>query len=277
MHFAVRHVVLALILHSLVLGLLLMRFGFSDRKIITPPIVNAVLIDSSRSQLANQRAAEAERERQKQAQIAREKAEQEAQQRAEAEKQRQQKLAKEKAEQEARQKAEAAKKKAAEEAKKKAAEEARKKAEAEKQRKAAEAKKKAEAEQQRRLEQERKAREARQKELSDALAAEEGARKNAEIEAQKASKRQIWVKRMEDRVRSNWLRPPGFDQDFVCLVEVQQLPGGQITSVKVIESCGNRSLDDSVEKAVRKSDPLPVVPDPSIFDRELRFYFKPEA
>ena len=66
-------------------------------------------------------------------------------------------------------------------------------------------------------------------------------------------------------------------QAFGALIQGQQIiSGGQITRAKIVESCGSRLLDDSVIRAIRKSDPLPVVPDPTIFDRELRFYFKPE-
>ena len=293
MNFAVRHVVLALLLHTVLVGLLVFQVDFGDNRIVTPPVISAVLVDASRQQLGAQRKAETEArqrreaEQRRQQELARQKAEEEERRKQEAE--RQKKAAEEaqrkKAEAAARAKEEAERKAAEEAACKKAEAEAKKKAEEEAKRKAAEAKKKAEEEAKRKAEAERKRRQeederrrkAQQQELADMLAAEEGAREDAAAAEARATAQQLWVKQITDKVRANWLRPPGIARDFVCLVEVAQLPGGQIASVKIIESCGNALLDDSVERAVRKSDPLPVVPDPSIFERELRFYFKPEA
>ena len=293
MNFAVRHVVLALLLHTVLVGLVVFQVDFGDNRIVTPPVISAVLVDASRQQLGAQRKAETEArqrreaEQRRQQELARQKAEEEERRKQEAE--RQKKAAEEaqrkKAEAAARAKEEAERKAAEEAARKKAEAEAKKKAEEEAKRKAAEAKKKAEEEAKRKAEAERKRRQeederrrkAQQQELADMLAAEEGAREDAAAAEARATAQQLWVKQITDKVRANWLRPPGIARDFVCLVEVAQLPGGQIASVKIIESCGNALLDDSVERAVRKSDPLPVVPDPSIFERELRFYFKPEA
>lgn len=293
MNFAVRHVVLALLLHTVLVGLLVFQVDFGDNRIVTPPVISAVLVDASRQQLGAQRKAETEARQRREAEqrreqeLARQKAEEEERRKQEAE--RQKKAAEEaqrkKAEAAARAKEEAERKAAEEAARKKAEAEAKKKAEEEAKRKAAEAKKKAEEEAKRKAEAERKRRQeederrrkAQQQELADMLAAEEGAREDAAAAEARATAQQLWVKQITDKVRANWLRPPGIARDFVCLVEVAQLPGGQIASVKIIESCGNALLDDSVERAVRKSDPLPVVPDPSIFERELRFYFKPEA
>lgn len=300
MNFAVRHVVIALLLHTLLLGLLVFGVNFGDKRIVTPPVISAVLVDASRQQLGAARKAEnearqrREAEQQRQQELARKKAEEEAKRKQEAERQRlaereaQRKKAEDaaKAKQEAERKAAeaAAKKKAEEEAKRKAAE-AKKKAEEEAKRKAAEAKKKAEEEAKRKAEAERKRkqeaeerrRKAMQDDLANMLAAEEGAREDQAAAEARATAQQLWVKQITDKVRGNWLRPPGIGRDFVCLVEVEQLPGGQIASVKIVESCGNALLDDSVERAVRKSDPLPVAPDPSIYERQLRFYFKPET
>ena len=293
MNFAVRHVVIALLLHTVLIGLLVFQVDFGDNRIVTPPVINAVLVDASRQQLGAQRKAESEARRKREEELrrqqeqARKKAEEEQRRKEEAE--RQKKAAEEaerkKAEAAARAKEEAERKAAEEAARKKAEAEAKKKAEEEAKRKAAEAKKqaeeeakrKAEAERKRRQEEDERRRKAQEKELADMLAAEEGARQDAAAAEARATAQQLWVKQITDKVRGNWLRPPGIARDFVCLVEVKQLPGGQIASVKIIESCGNALLDDSVERAVRKSDPLPVAADPSIYERTLRFYFKPEA
>lgn len=126
------------------------------------------------------------------------------------------------------------------------------------------------AEDQRKREQEEQRR--RQAEMAAALGAEEDAR----AAAAKAARQRTWGDKIADKVRGNWKRPNGSAQDFVCLVKVQLLPGGSVVSAKVVKTCGGGiALDDSVEKAVLKSDPLPMPDNPEDFDRNLTFQFQP--
>ena len=41
------------------------------------------------------------------------------------------------------------------------------------------------------------------------------------------------------------------------------------------QASGNTAFDKSVETAVWKSSPLPQPKDPALFDRDVRFVFKP--
>lgn len=84
-----------------------------------------------------------------------------------------------------------------------------------------------------------------------------------------------WQAQVSDKVRRNWIRPPSSSEKFECKVLVQQLPGGQVTRAAITESCGNPALNESVVKAVLRSDPLPTVADPSLFQREFTFVFIP--
>ena len=93
--------------------------------------------------------------------------------------------------------------------------------------------------------------------------------------AARATAQQVWVAQIIEKVKRNWLQPPGAPDDFKCPVRVQLLPGGQVVGVTLIGSCGSSILEDSVKRAVLKSDPLPVPQDPSVFDRELNFNFTP--
>jgi colicin import membrane protein len=112
----------------------------------------------------------------------------------------------------------------------------------------------------------------RQQDFQSALGAEETAR----LAAAKAGRQRTWAAMIADKVRRNWQRSPGSPPDFVCQVRVQLLPGGSVVSAKVTKTCGGGvALDDSVEKAVLKSDPLPLPEDPSDFDRNLNFNFTP--
>lgn len=226
-------------------------------------------------------------EQQKQAEAERKKAAAEAQKEVAVKKAREQaKLqaqAKKKAEAEAKRKAaEEAKEKAQAEAeaKKKAQAEAKKKAEAEAQRKAqaqakkeAEAKKQAEKEAKERAAAKRKADEAERRKaaLQQALDAEAKAQQNAAL----AGDRSKYAQLIKDHVEANWLRPPGAGS-VKCQVRVDQLPNGGISKVELLSSCGSKALDRSVEKAIYKSDPLPLPANRDVFQRELIFTFEPQ-
>lgn len=285
---------LALAMH--VLAGALLWFGLPR---ITPPPapsvvpVHAVFLDQSRSALATmqreeeqrralaeqQRQAELEKQRQAQEQ-ARLKAEAEARRMAEAEAKRQAEEAARlrQAEEARRQEAERARQ--AEEARRKEAQ--RQKAEALAKEKAAEAARRKAAEEKARQEAEaakRRRQEESERLFKEALAAEEQAleaRRQAQRQAQAdAAARGEYQVQLFRHIQRNWVRPAGTEQDFSCQIRIQQLPGGQIQSYELLESCGNSFLDGSVESAIRKSDPLPLPSNPRVFDRTLTLTFKP--
>lgn len=102
----------------------------------------------------------------------------------------------------------------------------------------------------------------------DELLNQEGAKRAAKA-------RDVWARQITDKVRRNWIRPINSIEQFKCRLNVEILPGGSIANVKLAESCGNPMLDESVKRAVLKSDPLPMPSDPSVFERNLNFYFEP--
>ena len=151
--------------------------------------------------------------------------------------------------------------------KQKAAAEAKRKAEAEAKRRAeAEAKRKAEAEAA------RKAKAERQSALEDLL------QQSAAGELTAAEKRAqaAYVQAIRHKVQSNWTRPPGAG-NIHCEVRVTQMPGGDVISAKLVNSCGSPAVDRSVLTAIRRSSPLPVPPPKfdSIFQKEINFIFDP--
>jgi colicin import membrane protein len=271
----------ALALHA-VLGALLLfgapKFFEQEKKHIIP--VHAVYLDKGRDVLAAQKAAKektAQEARRKAAeQAARLKTEQEAQRKDKADAQRKLELeTKRQAEVEAKRVADELGRKNAEAlAKKKAADEqARKRVEAEKQHKLAE-------EKAHRLALEKKQRqEDTERMLKDALAAESQALEaqgKADAQArQDQSDSALYQQQLFHHVQKHWVRPAGVDDDFSCKIRIHQLPGGQIQSYELLESCGNAFLDASVENAIRKSDPLPLPKNSRVFDRTLTLTFKP--
>ncbi|WP_455219258.1 cell envelope integrity protein TolA, partial [Kaarinaea lacus] len=82
----------------------------------------------------------------------------------------------------------------------------------------------------------------------------------------------------KDKVERNWSQPANAKPGMSCTVFVRLIPGGGVSHVEITKSSGDGIFDSSVERAVRKAEPLPVPPDPNLFDRfrDVRFVFKPE-
>ena len=174
----------------------------------------------------------------------------------------------------------------------KQAEQKQQAAEAEK-KKQAEEKRLAEAEAKRKIEAEAKAKaDAEAKAKADAeakaKAAAEAQRKAAEqalqaqIAAEDAARDQSIISQyvgiIGDRVRRNWIQPPSSRVGLSCVVKVQLMPGGDVISAQVVQSSGDAAFDRSVEAAVFRAAPLPLPPDPGLFEsfRTLTFNFSPK-
>lgn len=61
-----------------------------------------------------------------------------------------------------------------------------------------------------------------------------------------------------NQVRENWLQPGGSRSLFHCRIRIDFRAGGIIANVSVLQGCGDSPLDDSVIRAVWKTQPLPV-------------------
>jgi len=77
------------------------------------------------------------------------------------------------------------------------------------------------------------------------------------------------------RIKSNISLPPGIQGNPEAVFEVNQLPTREVLSVKLKRSSGNVALDEAIERAIRKSSPLPPPDDPSLFQRDLTIKYKP--
>jgi colicin import membrane protein len=292
-----RAVLYAVLVHLVMIGLLMINVDWSSMTKVAPqhssaPVQARVVEEDLLQQElqrqqeleVQQRAAEAERQRQleEQAAEARRQREREEQRladlkRQQAEEVRRQQEAKVKAEAEAKRKTETeAKVKAEAEAKRKAEAEVKARAEAEAKRKAeAEVKARAEAEAKRKAETEAKARaeaEAKRKAEAEVKArAEEEARQRAVAAAINQ-----YTALIHDRVRRNWRLPANW-RGLSCVVRVNLIPGGDVVSVRIVQSSGDPVFDRSVESAVFQAAPLPVPSEPHLFDafREFNFRFDP--
>ena len=110
--------------------------------------------------------------------------------------------------------------------------------------------------------------------LKEQLADEAKAR-DAARSGQRASALNAWTSAIARAIRSNYVRPPSSLEDFQCPVGVVISPSGTVISARIVKSCGSGPVDESVLRAVYKSDPLPIPSDPSVFDRNLTFIFHP--
>ncbi len=159
---------------------------------------------------------------------------------------------------------EAARKKARQLAQAKKRAEEKKLAEAKKQ---AEEKKKLAAE---RAAEQKAARAAALAELQHNLQQEE--QSNAAAQAGLAS----WVGEVKGRIEDAWIKPPTAKSGLDCILDITQDPGGTVTNVSIGRCNGDGAVKESIEAAVYRASPLPPLPDPSLFQRQLIIEFKPK-
>jgi colicin import membrane protein len=118
-----------------------------------------------------------------------------------------------------------------------------------------------------------KARLAQEAELRKSLEAEERGRA-----LQNSDEAARWHAQIVAKIQRAWIKPPSAQPGISCTVLVTQVPGGEVTSVRV-DSCngGDAALRESVERAVYNASPLPSPPDPALFERNLELTFAPTS
>ncbi len=196
-------------------------------------------------------------------------------------------IAKEK-EQDRRQKEQLAKEKKAKDEQRKAklVEEKRvkeKQAREKQEREQQEAKKRAEekrlAEEQRLVEEQRKRRAEEKAEFQRALLEEEqrveAAQRLVARTARLNTQRQQYIMMIAQKVENSWLRPVTAYAGQSCEVIVTQTMAGDVIDVQVQSCTSDNVFQRSVERAVRSASPLPLPPDPELFERKIYFKFKP--
>jgi colicin import membrane protein len=151
-------------------------------------------------------------------------------------------------------------------------------------RRAAEAQKSAEAKQ---AADARQAAEAKQ--AADAKrAAEERAKQDREAElhkqladeervaaVQSGPLRDRYIALLRNKIQNAWIKPPSATAGVDCLVQVTQVPGGEVTGARVTQCNGDAAVRQSIENAVYRASPLPDPPDPALFERNLSLRFRP--
>ncbi len=84
-----------------------------------------------------------------------------------------------------------------------------------------------------------------------------------------------WAAAIQGRIQRAWIRPASARAGLDCTVAVTQVPGGEVVAVRVLACNGDDTVRQSIEAAVLRASPLPVPPDPSLFERSIEVRFKP--
>lgn len=289
-----RAVVLAVLVHIALIAMLVISLDWTPKPQpadAQDAVVQATVVDDGPRKAAQQQKEEAERKRLAALEAEKQEREDEQKRAAEAEAQRVAEELKQQAlteQEKIRQEQQAVEQKRLETAKREAAvkekqvEEAKRQAEQvkreeEKRLAAVEAQRKIDSkidtEKKRKAEKEAQQRKEAEQQLKDQLASEEQA--TSEQQAQTLISQYIPL--IQNRVKSRWLPPPNAQPGMSCTVTVRLIPGGEVVEARVTTSSGDPVFDRSVESAVYKASPLPLPPDPALFEyfRELNFIFKP--
>jgi len=99
--------------------------------------------------------------------------------------------------------------------------------------------------------------------------------KQAAAEQARAKANADWQNRIRGKIKGNIIRVD-LAGNPRAVFRVEQLPGGEVLTVKMLRSSGNGAYDRAVEAAILKSSPLPLPSDPSLFVRELELTFCPK-
>jgi colicin import membrane protein len=85
-----------------------------------------------------------------------------------------------------------------------------------------------------------------------------------------------WISVISQKVRGNLsAAPPEGNPEAVFSIEL--FPTGEVGTIRLQRSSGNKALDEAMERAIKASSPFPMPSRPDVFQRNLRFVFKPRA
>lgn len=117
------------------------------------------------------------------------------------------------------------------------------------------------------LEQERLAAQRREQELRELLARESASLHRRALDE--------YIARIQAKVKSNWILPADMKGNPETVINVVQLPTGEVLSTRVVKPSGIPAYDSAVERAILKSSPLPLPSQRELFARELKLTFRP--
>ena len=126
-----------------------------------------------------------------------------------------------------------------------------------------------------RRENERLKKEAEERE-AEALRLREIAAEESRLAAMTSGAMSRYAFALQQKIMRNWIPPASAQPGIECIIDVRQLPGGDVVSASVGRCNGDEAVRRSIEAAVHKASPLPAPENPDFFQRDLRITFKPE-
>jgi colicin import membrane protein len=119
---------------------------------------------------------------------------------------------------------------------------------------------------------------AEQKQLTEQNRAREERALAQQLAAAARSKEiQGWTDKIRAKIRGNiGILPPDLPGNPEAIFDVVILPTGEVLSVRMRKSSGHPGYDAAVERAIRKSSPLPKPDQPDLFRRDLELKFRPK-
>jgi colicin import membrane protein len=119
---------------------------------------------------------------------------------------------------------------------------------------------------------------AKQKAQLDAETQREAAQEAARMQAERSGVMDDYVRQIQDKIAANWNQPLSAKPGLECVINVVQLPDGEVykASVDNARCNGDDAVKRSIEAAVQKASPLPKPPSQAVFERNLIVTFKPD-
>jgi colicin import membrane protein len=120
----------------------------------------------------------------------------------------------------------------------------------------------------------------RQKAVSESQLRARLAAEEQQLAAQASARNSAAMAQYQEQIRARieraWIRPASARTGLRCEVRITQVPGGEVVGVKVGACNGDESVRQSIEAAAYRASPLPLPPDPALFDRNLVVTFRPQ-
>lgn len=84
-----------------------------------------------------------------------------------------------------------------------------------------------------------------------------------------------YIAAIQNAVTQNWLRPDTTAPGVHCMLRIAQIPGGDVLSVNIVNPCNaDAQTRTSIEQAVRRAAPLPYKGYEKVFQRDINFNFQ---
>jgi len=119
---------------------------------------------------------------------------------------------------------------------------------------------------------------AQEKAAQEQALRDQAARERAEKEAAIGKVVDEYGAKIKAKIKRNIVMPSRVPDDARAEFSVTLLPGGSVLQARLVKSSGNELYDRAVERAILKSDPLPLPPDVALFNkfRNLNLMFQPK-